>query len=428
MNVSHIMVIVPRHHTDEQVKAARAKIDSAYNELQRGVKWVDVVNKYSEHRASKAHGGNLGWITHQNTSEGFYEHCAELDSGKYSKPFRTIYGFHIAKVIGYKPLPTFNELKKSYTEKLTDVPEVADMAKNRTLSRFEKEYGYTYYEKNVKPVLALVDSSAYQGKWNADKAKDMKAPILKIGNRTYTQYDLAKYIAEHKFYKVNNSFTTNLDRNLKNFKYESILDYAKDQLPSEYPDYKNLLQEYHDGILLFNLTEDKVWKKAVEDSAGLQKFYDQTDNKYKWKERIQLSQFTYSDSTLTSELLKLVKKKGNTGATAKDLSAKLCPKDSVPCISIKELKYETGENAIADSITWKKGAYLTTKDKGKYVLYYVDDLLPVQIKTLNDARGLYTADYQTYLEKKWVDGLRKKYNIKVNQDVFQKIKEQEEGK
>lgn len=425
MNVSHIMVILPPHASDAKVKAAKEKIDKAYDELQHGAKWNDVVKKYSEHKASVNRGGNLGWVTDENTSENFFEHCAAMDSGKYSKPFRSRFGYHIVKVIGYKPLPSFNAVKKEFAKKLSAIQQVLNLSQDKTLSRIKKEYGFSYHEGNVKPVLALVDSSAYQGKWNPEKAKDMKAPVLQIGNKTYTQYDLAKYIAKHRFEKINNTFTTNLDRNVKNFRINCIMSYGKEQLPSKYPDYKNLLEEYHDGILLFNLTEDKVWKKAVQDSAGLQKFYDQMTNKYKWKERVKLSKYTYSDSTLTAELLKLAKKRSKTGASGKDLSLKLCPKDTVPCLNVKEVTFEKGENAIADSITWKKGAYWSTKNKGKNVLYYVDDLLPVQIKKLNEARGLYTADYQTYLEKKWVDSLRKKYDIKVNQDVLQQIKKEQ---
>jgi peptidyl-prolyl cis-trans isomerase SurA len=124
-------------------------------------------------------------------------------------------------------------------------------------------------------------------------------------------------------------------------------------------------------------------------------------------------------------LLKLAKKYSKNGASGQEISAKLCPKDSIPCIAVTELKYEKGDNAIGDSITWKPGAYLQTKDKNNFVLLYLDEILPSQIKKLQDAKGLYTADYQNFLEKKWIDELRAKYQIKINNDVFENIKKEQ---
>ncbi len=77
---------------------------------------------------------------------------------------------------------------------------------------------------------------------------------------------------------------------------------------------------------------------------------------------------------------------------------------------------------MADSLKWKKGAYLASKDKYNFALYYVDDILPAQIKKLSDARGLYTADYQTVLEEKWIEKLRSKYTIEINEEVLEDLR------
>jgi len=208
---------------------------------------------------------------------------------------------------------------------------------------------------------------------------------------------------------------------------KKIKRYEIAKLPEKHPEYKYLLEEYHDGILLFNLTEDKVWRKAVEDSAGLLAFYNQLPEKYQWEERIVMSKFAYEDSTLTPQLIKLAKKRVKKGWDEKTLSMMLCGQDTLPCISITELKYERGDNALADELQWKKGTYRVSKDKDNTILYFMEGTLPPQLKKLEDARGLYTADYQSHLEKLWIEELRAKYTIKVNEEVLDKLREMESG-
>lgn len=202
----------------------------------------------------------------------------------------------------------------------------------------------------------------------------------------------------------------------------SLMDFERSKLPEKNPELKYLLEEYHDGILLFNLTEDVVWQKAIEDSAGLEKFYSELPEKYEWDKRIAISKYTYTDSLLISPLLKVAKIKTKKNLSTEQISAQICIKEDTNCLKIQEIKYEKGDNALADSLTWKKGSYLSSKDENNYVLFFVDAILNAQTKNLADARGLYTADYQSFLEKKWIEKLRNKYTIDINNEVLEEIK------
>jgi peptidyl-prolyl cis-trans isomerase SurA len=425
VQVSHILTVLPKNYSDIEFNAAQQKIQNAYNDLQQGADWNETVQKYSEHKKTIGRGGDLGWLKTGRVPDGILDAAFALDSGEYSKPIQTEYGFHIIKVTGFRPVPTFDAVKADYQKQVKTTPAITNITKNWSLDKIKQEYGYKYYEENLDPLYAKLDSGIFKKTWNPDVAKDLTAPVFTIGDKTYTQYDLAKFISTKKFIPNTPSFAVSIRQRLFSYIDEKIYDYEISQLPKKYPEYRYLLEEYHDGILLFNLTEDKVWKQAVDDSTGLENYYNSLPEKYSWGKRLAITKYSYKDSLLASKILKLAKNRIKSGLSAADMSKSICPLDSLPCLSFVELKYEKGDNAIADSMTWKKGSYIVTKDKENHLIYFVDDILPEKTKTLKDARGLYTADYQTYLEKQWIQELRNKYTISINQDILNQIRAEE---
>lgn len=422
LNVAHVFTMLPKNFTDAEKQAANQKIEKAWADLQAGVPWDSVTAKYSEHKGTANRGGNLGWVNMNSIPSAFIDECYILQHGQYSKPFLTGWGYHIVRLINTKPIAPYEELKSEIAKKVKSSPTFVATTKEILTSRIKKEYVFKAYEENVIPFYTLCDSSMLSGKWDFNKAKDMTLPVFTIGDKTYNQFDFAKFIASKKMYNKGISIPVNIDARFNEYIENEVIAYEEENLPSKFPELKYLLEEYHDGILLFNLTENVVWKKAIEDTTGLKAFYDQLPKKYSWGERIVLAKYVYTDSTKLGDLLKLAKKNTKGELKAQGISSKLCPGDSLPCVSLSELKYEKGDNSLADSIAWKTGSYLTTKDGNKFVLFYVNQILPAQSKLLADAKGLYTADYQNLLEKNWISTLRNKYSVNINNEVLESIK------
>jgi peptidyl-prolyl cis-trans isomerase SurA len=421
--VSHIMTIVPKEPTELDKTAAREKINKAYAELEDGAAWNDVTEKYSEHRSTYKNGGKLGYIRTGNAPDAILEMAFSLDTFEYSKPFETQYGFHIVRPEKFKPIPEFKEVENDIQSKIRSTSEIVKITREQVQKNIKQEYGFGFFEESLDPVYELADSTMVTGTWDANIASGLTDTVFFIGDSVYSQFDIAQMIAERRITSRSSNLAIPIRQRVMDFIDKSVLAYERSRLSEKYPEYGNLLKEYHDGILLFNLTEDKVWRKAVEDTLGLEKFYNGLEEKYRWEKRIAITRYTYSDSSLTAALIPLAKKRSKNKLSATELAQKLCPQDStLACIKFVELKYEHGDNAVADSLSWKKGQYLTSKDKNNHVLFMVDDILPAQNKTLKDARGLYTADYQTRLEKEWIKELRAKYPVLVDQEVLAKIK------
>jgi peptidyl-prolyl cis-trans isomerase SurA len=204
-----------------------------------------------------------------------------------------------------------------------------------------------------------------------------------------------------------------------NWVEQSVINYEDSQLEKKYPDYKNLLREYRDGILLFDLTDQKVWSKAVRDSSGLVDFYNKNKNNYLWDERADVSTYKCLNEKIAAEVRKQLK----AGKGEKDILDAV-NKSSQLNLSVENVTFLKGENKNVDA-NWKQGVadknIVSDADK-KVLVLVVNKISPKTPKTLGECRGLATADYQNYLENEWLAYLKNKYKVKVNEDVLNTIK------
>ncbi|MBN1116663.1 MAG: peptidylprolyl isomerase [Bacteroidales bacterium] len=419
---AHIMTRIPKGASEPEIEAAKEKIEKARMELMNGADWKELVQKYSENPRTKADSGTIGWVTSNNAPAEFMEALYKLDKGQFGNIIKTEGGFHIPKVIEKKGLETLEEAYDKISKKVDNDNERRAALKDQMDSELKLKYGFESMDADLAPLAEVLDSGIYKKQWDVKKASGLNTPLFKIADRTYTLYNYAEYLASvSKFKFMHKQLHAIPSLEYKEYVSYCIDEYAKEQLPLENPEYKYLVQEYHDGILLFNLTNDKVWKRAQEDTLGLEEFY-KTAEKYKWNDRIRTGIYEYSQNQFTSALPKIAKKQAKKGLDNDYVLQELCPNDTVPCITITEKVYEKGHDAICDKLTWKIGAYTVLNNENDNYFYYVRDILPSSDKKLNEARGLYISDYQTKLENEWVESLREKYNIVINTDVLESLK------
>ena len=192
----------------------------------------------------------------------------------------------------------------------------------------------------------------------------------------------------------------------------SVYEYAETNLAQTNEGFKYIYKEYRDGILLFDLTDKKVWSKAVSDTLGLQKFYEDHKNEHMWKDRIDVTLYESADKKTSKKALKMASK-----GISSDSILSVLNKTNPLSITIKKGKFERGENSTMDSLKWVKGTQKLSSTR----FAIVRDVLPAQPKQLSEARGTFTSEYQNYLEKQWIRELREKYPIRVNEEVVKSI-------
>ena len=205
----------------------------------------------------------------------------------------------------------------------------------------------------------------------------------------------------------------------ENFRNTTILDYADAHLEEKYPEFKALVQEYRDGILLFDLMDREVWDKAVKDTLGLQEFHSRNASKYMWNDRVYATIITVT----RPESLPKVKSLLNNGIELDSLRNAI-QHDSINYAFVRKGYYQKGDNQFVDQTEWKVGVrneIPSTVDQSTTIVC-IREVRKPEPKTLKEARGLVTSDYQVELEKKWVQSLKERYPVKINEKVLDKIR------
>jgi peptidyl-prolyl cis-trans isomerase SurA len=413
IKVAHIMVKSASNSADSVARQSKAKIDEIHAKLKAGEKFEDLATKFSDDKGSAKNGGELpAFGTGRMVPEFEKAAFALKNDGDFSEPVKTSYGWHIIKRLEKKPVPSFDE-KKNELKTQVARDSRAEISKNSLITRIKKENEFKDYPKNKDAFVNALDTTLLKGEWNAEMVKGMNKPLFSIGNQTFTQEDFAKYINSHQSKRQNTTPKQVGNSLYKQFEDESILSYEENNLEKKYPEFKALIQEYRDGILLFDLTDKKVWSKAVKDSTGLADFYEKNKNNYMWEKRVEAVIYTCANEEIASKVRKLLKKKTAQAEILNELN-----KDSQLNVTVKEGKFAKGDNEIIDSITWQPGLSDDIKKNNAVVIVNVLKVLEPAPKTLDEAKGLITADYQNYLEKEWIRELRSKYPVKVNEDVL----------
>jgi peptidyl-prolyl cis-trans isomerase SurA len=176
------------------------------------------------------------------------------------------------------------------------------------------------------------------------------------------------------------------------------------------------MNEYREGILLFELTDQKVWSKAVKDTVGMTKFYEENQSKFMWPERADVTIFTCINPAMAGQVRKLISEGKDNSAIATELN-----KDSQLNLQIEEGIFAREDKEILTKVAWEKGLSKDVETNGQIVIVRFKDILPPSVKKLSEARGMVTSEYQNYLEQKWIQDLRAKHKIAINKQVLYTI-------
>ncbi|HNR20893.1 MAG TPA: peptidylprolyl isomerase [Bacteroidia bacterium] len=413
IRVAHIMIKSSATDPDSAKDNAKKKIDEIYLKVKAGEKFEDLVNQYSEDRGSQKGGGALPWFGTGRMVPEFEKAAFALkNDNDYTEPVKTSYGWHIIKRLEKKGIPTFED-KKGELKNNVMRDSRSEMSKTALVNRVKKEYMFKEVAKNKDEFIKTLDSSLVNGTYNDSLAAKFTKPLFSIGDKTYTQKDFATFLMNNQQKKTTGNAQQIAYSQYDNFVNESCISYEESQLDKKYPEFKALMQEYRDGILLFDLTDKMVWSKAVKDSAGLQEFYNKNKNNYMWGERIDAVVYTCANADIASKVRKMLKK----SKSDNDISGEI-NKESTLNLTIKSGKFSKGDNEFADEVAWNVGTSTDINKNNQITFVRIKEKLAPSPKSLDEARGLVTADYQSHLEKTWIEELRGKYPVEVNQETL----------
>ena len=420
LTVAHIFINVAKDISDENAVKLKAKIDEAYAKLLAGEKWEDVVTQYSDDKGSAAKGGQLPSFGVNQIVPEFIEAIAKIsDIGGYSQPVKTMFGWHIIKLIDKKATRTFDEDKAALKNRLIRDKRMAK-CKESVINRVKGENSFSENKAALADFYTVVDTSIFSGKWTAERAVSLSKTMFTLGNKAYTQRDFAEWLAQHQARKAGDNPAVYVNEKYQAYVDEIALALEDSRLESKYPEFKTLMKEYRDGILLFELTDQKVWSRAIKDTSGLSAFHERNKNKYMWDERLDASIYTCTNASVAKMARKLAKAQDKKKLTDVDILKKINT-DSIPALRIQSKYFLHKENSLIDNVPWSKAITPDQVIDSSVVFVVVRGVVQPTPKSLREAKGMITADYQNELEKEWIEQLRKKYPVNVNRDVFESL-------
>lgn len=419
VKVAHIWIRVPKESPDSLVEQARIKIDKCYELLNDGEDFADIAREYSDDKRSARKGGELDWFSAGKMVPDFEKVAFSLKNvGDVSEPFETDFGFHIVTLLDKKPVEPYEELVPRFKEYMNRDDYRKALIKSAVVKKILKDYEFKKYSNTIKTMLSKFDSDKIVPE-EFEKPSDLTKVLFSINDKNYTFGDFIDYL------KRTNDFGSHvrifMNDIFRKFIEESVLTYEDKHLEDKYLEFKHLINEYHDGILLFDLTDKMVWSKAIKDTTGLKVFYNENKNNYLWEKRANATIYTCNDKQAAIKVLKLAKKKQKNNYSDTYIIETSCADSLNTCLNIESGLFEKGDNKWVDTTHWKSGVSKMYEEEGKYIFISVNGIIEPTIKTLDEARGLVTADYQNYLGKQWVEELRNKYEIWVDKDVLSTV-------
>ncbi|MFY0644375.1 MAG: peptidylprolyl isomerase [Bacteroidia bacterium] len=411
IEVNHIMI---KYYNENDVDSAKRRIDAVYSKLLGGEDWASMVEEFSEDFSTANKEGALNWFsrTSPNVPPEFKEAAYGLKNvGDISEPVKSKYGWHIIRKKDTRPVLSFDEMKLSLERKV-ERDSRSELNRAVVLERVKKENNFKNHIADNSYLMAGFDSSLLVGKWVKPEVSSDR-DLFSIGNRVYKYSEFADYVLA-KQVSTNKSLEFTVNKMYQDFIDDENLKYEEAHLEDKYEDFKHIMQEYKDGILLFELTDKEVWSKAIDDTIGLNEFYQENANNYTWDERADLVFLSFKDEKTAKKGLKLLKK-----MSVSEAKAILNETDALAMSTDSRLVEKKDFNL--EGVEWAEGTYKVTDENNRIKYVQLVRILPEEIKPLKKNLGQVTSDYQQELESRWLEELRLKFPIEVSAENVKKL-------
>lgn len=411
IKVSLIKISIP--NSEQGTLIAKNKIDSIYQLLLNGESFSALAAKYSDDVNTNMKGGELDWFGINTYIKEFEDAAFGIaEIGQLSKPIYTSQAWFIIKKDGVLRTQSYQESEQVLQAKIK-----RSKFYNQKLEQFyqklRKDSQFKIFDDNLLKFEEYLESNIEKAPLHIENDEALY-PVFSMSGKAFTQKDILNKIQENFHLASNKKGREQIQTLLKISEEKILLDYFEKQLIDSLPEYKSLLEEYENGVLIFELTKNKVWNRASSDTIGLKDFYNSLGEKYTWNKRAEIIKISSNEAIDMKKLSKEIKKRKLNSTSAWNEYITSQKKDA---LSISTVWVEENVSAESSDINWNIGLH---QDKnGQY--YQTAKVLLPQKKDLIEVRGYIVAAYQEYLEKEWINELHSKYLVEINNKVFENL-------
>jgi peptidyl-prolyl cis-trans isomerase SurA len=422
LTVAHIMILKPNNQNPEEAEKAKATIQDIYKKLQQGENFESLAKQFSQDKSSASKGGVLNRFgSGQLSSEEFEDAAFALKNpNDYSAPVESNFGWHIIKLIEKHPLKTAQEMQSELDGKIRK-DERSRLITNSLTEKLKKKYSIKRNDKLFAAISKTVNDKFYTGDWKLpENMKPFEGNLVTIDKKAISGDEFLKYlVAQQRGENTIRPISKLVEKKYQEYVDAKVNELYNNNLENEFPDFAAVMEEYRDGLLLFDLMEKEIWEKAKTDTIGLQNFYEARKNNYRWGNRVDALILSSTKMDMAKKAQKLLKQ----GKSAEFIKEKFNQNGKVEVMSNAGI-FEENSDALPKGLEKKDGVSGILKDGEYYFVVKINKHLEAGPKTLEEAKGKVVNDYQQYLEEKWVSDLKQEFKVDVNQPAFEKVKKQ----
>jgi peptidyl-prolyl cis-trans isomerase SurA len=426
IKVAHLMIKLNMNAKAEEVEAAMKKANGIYEQIKKGEKsFEEMVKLHSEDPSSSQSGGELSWFKRTSQYPAEFKEAAFnlMQNGQISEPVKTAYGVHIIKRVDLRPIESFNNLRSSLTQKINrdsrsqQNTEAVFQRVSKELQLKENNKLYkTFAKKSLNPSLS-------KGTWTYSNAKQGAQVLFSFADQEVKLIEFVTYLLSVQSPVDNPDFRGLSAKHYNDFLRNKVLEFYEENLEKYNPEFKYLLQEYKDGILLFSLMDDVIWSRSLQDSLGLQAFYNQNKSKYQWADRFQTTVYVCTTEKIKNDIQRRIQ----LGHSDDSISNFYKTNDNLS-VSVRKGKFAQGEEENTDALfklpkaKETNGNFFTvTASEGVFYVIRANKFLAAGTKELEEVKGPLTSDFQDYLEAEWIKSLQAIYKVQINDNVVQSL-------
>lgn len=411
--VEHILKLT-QGLPEAEAAAKKAQIDSIAALVAAGADFEEIASRESDDPGSKRNGGKLQWFGTGQMVPEFETMAFSLKNGEVSAPFRTAYGYHIVKRLDWKGIDPYEKMVPTL-KNIISQDERAQLPRLRKVAQLRKKYNATVNAANLARIKKEIVNTGLDSTLQA-RYLQSHLPLASVGK---VEIPLSEVISESlaDLPMATMPQAEHVEATLNKAIDNLVIENEREALATENTDYRNLLNEYRDGMMLFEIADRNVWTKAKQDKEGLEAFFNANRSKYSWDKPRYKGFVVFATSDSVMNLAK------------EHLAANNIPSDSLAMelrrafgkdVKIEKVIAAKGENEITDFLGFG-GPKPAGKGKWNFYFPYRDKVLEAPEEAA-DVRGAVTGDYQTLLEEQWVAALKKKYPVKIKKKVLKQAK------
>lgn len=424
IRVAHIMKAVPYGATATQEEMARNSIDSIYRVVANGADFGTTAMDCSDDLASAAKGGELPWFGTGEMITEFSEKAFELmHDGDVSEPVKTFYGWHIIKRLEKQPVQSYEEARKTLESKLNQ-SFLLSLSRKSFAEKLKKEYNFRLNREMVEWFYTQADSSFRAGNYQITDENMPAGMLFSFESVTCSARQFMDFIRQ-RAYQISANDSIRFINSLIDLKsYEDLIKYEDSLLESKYPEFRYLVNEFYNGILLFEISDSLIWSRSVSDTAGLRDYYETRKNEFITPAQADGIIYTIDKKLGKRRTVRLIRtiRKNDNDEEGMDMIMREAISGSDTLLKVLRGSWESGSDNVLDSFKWTRGYHQANNSDYSYLVYFSQVREP-GYPPFEEIKDKLSGDYMKILEDNWIAQLRASYPVIVDMEVFDRLKE-----